>query len=245
MRNLCGLKITEDKKLQKAIGEFDFWQEALGNSNGMIIPLYNENLSKLTKEEDAILRQLFSLKFPNVQPPSNLNASMILGPDFSDFTLIDVPGDGNCGITSVLVAGGEMSQKFGTDSNGCLVLDEVQREQMIQLRQNASECVPLLHPRGVEIANRLQSIDCWLGGEDFAFIAQAIQRPIVLIQPVSAGDCVYAMINYSVDGNENPLKNKTLSQILKEAPNTIFIYYNGINHFQALVLKKHTSCIIQ
>ncbi|MGX8717393.1 MAG: OTU domain-containing protein, partial [bacterium] len=243
MRNLCGLKIQEGKIVESP-GEFDFWQQALINCPGykdlLVLPLYcdvNTHAPVLADKSNAILHQLFQIKFPNCPHMPTINASYILGTDFSSFSLIDVPGDGNCGISAVLVASRQMGENFSILDDGHLSLTPEQREQVMGLRGRATECIPLLHARGIEISTRLIREGSWIDGEDFAFIARAIQQPIVLIQVATEGSLPYTMTRFTIEGNEEILTNQTPEQLLTNNPRTLFIYFNGVNHFQALLPK--------
>lgn len=240
MRNLCGLKI-QDGKIVNSIGEFDFWQQALKGTSTyegkLVLPLYcdvNAPAPVLAAENNAILHQLFQIKFPKYPHMPTVNASNILGSDFSNFSLIDVPGDGNCGISAVLVASGQMGKGFSISTDGHLSLTSEQKRQMMELRERATECIPLLHDHSIEISNRLGIDGSWIGGEDFAFIARAIGRPIILIQPATEGARPYTMTQFTEDGNEAIVYDRTPEQLLEHNHDTVFIYFNGINHFQAL-----------
>ena len=252
MRNLCGIKIKESKIIE-SFGEFDFWQQALRNcreyEGRLVLPLYCDTGSSvpiLTNQGNAILRQLFQIKFPNYPYMPAINAGHILGPDFSKFSLIDVPGDGNCGISAVLVASGQMDENFPISNGRHLSLTSEQRSQMLELRERATECITLLHDHGIEISNRLISDGSWVGGEDFAFIAKAIQQPIVLIQASTKGISPYTMTRFTIKGNEEILTDQTPEQLLTEDSKTLFIYFNGVNHFQALKRNSSkTKCLLQ
>jgi hypothetical protein len=97
MRNLCGLKI-QDGKIVNSIGEFDFWQQALKGTSTyegkLVLPLYcdvNAPAPVLAAENNAILHQLFQIKFPKYPHMPTVNASNILGSDFSNFSLTKYP----------------------------------------------------------------------------------------------------------------------------------------------------------
>lgn len=252
MRNLCGLKIQEGKIVESP-GEFDFWQQALINcpdhKDLLVLPLYcdvNTHAPVLADKSNAILHQLFQIKFPNCPHMPTINASYILGSDFSNFSLIDVPGDGNCGISAVLVASEQMDKDFSISDDWHLSLTPEQREQVMKLRGRATECIPLLHDHGIEISNRLSRNASWIGGEDFAFIARAIQQPIVLIQAATEGSLPYTMTRFTIEGNEEILTDQTPEQLLTNNPSTLFIYFNGVNHFQAIKRSNSKSkCLLQ
>ena len=161
MRNLCGIKIRKGKIVESP-GEFDFWQKVLTSCSKyegkLVLPLYcdvDTPAPVLADKSNAILHQLFQIKFPNCPHMPTINASYILGSDFSKFSLIDVPGDGNCGISAVLVASGQMVEDFSISDDGHLSLTSEQREQMMELRRRTTHCIPSSHARSVEISTRL------------------------------------------------------------------------------------------
>lgn len=245
MRNLCGFKITENGKVQEAIGEFDFWQEAISEitsknpelKKAYILPIYKN--VELDDNDKILLNQLFALKFLNIQGPTRMDASVILGSDFENFEIIDVPGDGNCGITSALVASGQISQNFETEQNGILSLTKEQKEKVIFCRQSAAkQALALPLSDGLSITTRCGFMGNWIENTDFVFVAQAINKPIVLVQPVVGDQRGYAMHLFTLDGQEqiyNSNAHETPQDIKTKHPNVVFIYFNGINHFQALV----------
>lgn len=251
MRNLCGIKIEKGKNVESC-GEFDFWQKALMGCSGykdqLVLLLYCE-IDKpapvLSDKGNAILHQLFQVKFPNCPHMLTTNASNILGSDFSNFSLIDVLGDGNCGIIATLVASGHMDEKFSISEDGHLSLTPEQREKMINLRQSAGQYIPETHERRTEISARLIRDGSWIDGGDLSFVARAMQQPIVLIQASTEGR-PYTMIRFTTEGNEGILTDQTPEQLLKNDPRTLFIYFNGINHFQALKRNSSESkCLLQ
>ena len=78
----------------------------------------------------------------------------------------------------------------------------------------------------------------WIENTDFVFVAQAINKPIVLVQPVVGDERGYSMHLFTPDRPErtcNDNAHKTPQDIKTKHPNAVFIYFNGINHFQALV----------
>ena len=99
--------------------------------------------------------------------------------------------------------------------------------------------------RSVEISTRLIREGSWVDGEDFAFIARAIQQPIVLIQAATEGSLPYTMTRFTIEGNEEILTDQTPEQLLTNNPRTLFIYFNGVNHFQALKRNNKSKCLLQ
>ena len=168
-----------------------------------------------------------------------MDASVILGSDFENFEIIDVPGDGNCGITSALVASGQISQNFETEQNGNLILTKEQRGEVILCRQSAAnQALALPLSDRLSIATRCCFIGNWIENTDFVFVAQAINKPIILVQPVVGDQRGYAMHLFTLDGQQqvyNSNAQETPHNIKIQHPNAVFIYFNGINHFQALV----------
>ena len=172
-----------------------------------------------------------------------INAEIVLGADFSNFSLIDVPRNGNCGISAVLVASGILEGKFPISNEGQLLFSDDQLEQVRNLRQQAAKCVLSLPNCVNENSTHLVDERMTLNNGDFTFVSMAMQRPIVLVQPSATGDNPYTIISFSKDGNETKLtSDQTPEQLLAKNPETLFIYFNGINHYQALKQKDPSTC---
>lgn len=173
-----------------------------------------------------------------------INAEIVLGADFSNFSLIDVPRNGNCGISAVLVASGILEGKFSISNEGQLLFSDDQLEKVRNLRQQAeTKCVLSLANGVNEISTHLVDERMTQNNGDFTFVSVAMQRPIVLVQPSATGDNPYTMIRFSTKGHETKLtSDQTPKQLLAKNPETLFIYFNGINHYQALKQKDPSTC---
>lgn len=55
------------------------------------------------------------------------------------------------------------------------------------------------------------------------------------------------MTHFTIEGNEEILTDKTPEQLLTNNQSTLFIYFNGVNHFQALKQNKSgkSKCLLQ
>jgi len=66
-------------------------------------------------------------------------------------------------------------------------------------------------------------------------IAKLADRDIVLIQADDKNPQNYTFKFFDANGFNTDLQDKNLKSVFEKNPNTAFIYYNGVNHFQALV----------
>jgi len=143
------------------------------------------------------------------------------------YDLVNVAGDGNCLVSSILLAKGEIDWKFYYDDEERMsFLTEDQKQKVEQLRQSAASFLT------GSLGTQMAAMGTWLGGEHMNALAQAIERPIVLIQPTDDPEIV-SMLLY--DGkNENPLSPQNIGDLNWGDPDSIFIYYAD-NHFQAII----------
>ena len=178
---------------------------------------------------------------------------MVLGIDFSGFKLVDIPIGNDQPILAALVASGRTAPHF-QNSEGFLILSPEQQEQVLAFRRLMSTCVPLLHEHSMEISDALQIFSNRLNIDHFPFIARALGRPIILVQPAMVYDesaietsKAYSMTCFAPDCHGGRNVTKSAERILDQIHGYVFIYFNGVNHFQALLPKtkeKDGKCII-
>ena len=193
-----------------------------------------------------MLHQLFRIKFSHCPPCKTVPAEMVLGIDFSGFKLVDIPIGNDQPILAALVASGGMVPRF-QNPEGFLILSPEQQEQIGRFRQLMSEHVP------PEMA--LQILGTRLDIKDFPFIARELGRPIILVQPAMVYDesaiedsKSYSMTCFAPDCHDGRNVTESAKRILDQIPGSVFIYFNGVNHFQALLPKtkeeEDGKCII-
>ncbi len=251
-RNLLSY-ILVNGRIEESIGEFTFWQTFLYRNslsrNTRVLPLYCDSLPTALKTFKPLLQQLFLIKFPECPLLPDTDAVAILDNKFLNFSLIDVPRDGNCGPVALLVASGEMDPRLlrSISTTDCPILSTEQYYSSISdLRQNlAKSILSLQHTHKTEIANRLGTLGSMIAPNDLAFVARAMQRAIVLVQPSTKIMTPYEMVKFTPEGNEEQVTFLSPEQILKNDPRVLFIYFNGVNHFQALKQKASSHCSIQ
>jgi hypothetical protein len=166
------------------------------------------------------------LELPSIEPPT-LEFESPPPERRSNYTIINVPNDGECGITAVLLGMGE----------------ETSLNNICALRQAAAALEP---PEGAEPTlveeQRRRIARGWLAIEDFHYIAQAIGRPILVITNVNG---VWNYYRFEVNGAGTngaiPGGQPGAKAILDDNPNCLFVYHeskdggDATRHFQAIV----------
>ncbi|MDR0393328.1 MAG: hypothetical protein LBH52_03825 [Puniceicoccales bacterium] len=155
----------------------------------------------------------------------------------TNYKTINVPPDGNCGIAAVLCGLGlQASYDSGT---------------ILDLRTRAADLVPS-EDDGLDLSlvqaqkTRIAGWKKWLAIEDFQYIAQVIERPIVVITDVDNVWNYYRFevgrpgANGSIPGGLMGAE-AILDQYVQANDEPLFVYHqskgDGIRHFQALVHK--------
>lgn len=114
-----------------------------------------------------------------------------------DYKLVNVVGDWNCLVSAILLAQGEIDEKFYYDKKENLsFLTKEQTDKVKELRISASKNLT-----GVAKA-QMETMGTWLGGEHINALAKAVGKTIVLIQSTTDLDKV-SMISYDGE-NEKP-----------------------------------------
>lgn len=217
--------------------EKDLLRKATANQKALFESIFIEIADEQSMDCDEIKKILFSADFfdVNMRKSDNLcelgrikNFAKING---KEYDLVNVAGDGNCLISAILLAKKEIGREFYYDNKeGMSFLTEDQEQKVEQLRQIAA-----LFLTG-SLQTQMATMGTWLGGEHINALAQAIEKPIVLIQPTENPEEV-SMVLY--DGENEKLLNpqkKEFNWDLNLEEGTLFIYYAN-NHFQALVPK--------
>ncbi len=214
--------------------EKDLLRKATTNQKALIEAILIEIANEQSMDYNEMKKILFSDDFfdVNMRKSDNLcelgtikNFANING---EEYDLVNVAGDGNCLIAAILLANGEIDREFYYDDEERMsFLTEDQKQKVEQLRQSAASFLT------GSLGSQMAAMGTWLGREHMNTLAQAIKKPIVLIQPTKNLKEV-SMILY--DGkNEKPLKPQTKEDIRDlNWVDPIFIYYAD-NHFQAIV----------
>lgn len=150
------------------------------------------------------------------------------------YRIQDVPGDGNCGVWAVLVSNGEITQvqlKDLMDAYNSLKKSKNYSPAWSDCREELMKASQDSVGRMVNLRKAFDTSGQWVSGEDLPKIAGAINKPIILVQMKDG------ILTYTLYSNENGVEilTGTIDQIFRNHPNAIFIYYNGTNHFQAIV----------
>ena len=77
----------------------------------------------------------------------------------------------------------------------------------------------------------------WVSEEDLQMVASGISLPIILIQR-REGITTYTLYDSENAGANLTDPTKTARDIFQERSEAIFIYFDGVNHFQAVVPQK-------
>ncbi|MDR0647212.1 MAG: hypothetical protein LBF43_02115 [Puniceicoccales bacterium] len=156
----------------------------------------------------------------------------------TNYTPMDVPDDGDCGIAAVL-CGLNPEQFFAEDPH----------DHILRLRHDAAELVPLEDDGSglmQEQKTRIASGKRWLAIEDFQYIARVIERPILVITNVD-GSWNWHRFELEGEGESGsgiiPDGRAGVEAILdanfEDNPGRLFVYHESrgdvIRHFQAIV----------
>lgn len=146
------------------------------------------------------------------------------------YQILDVPGDGNCGIWAVLVAAGEITQE---ELQALMkAYNEVQTQYGIGV--NWINCKEILEEKAKEAVEKMEEYreeakrGVWVdSGKDLPNISKKLGKSIVFISPTQ--------IEYYIDG-ECTILYDSIGQIMKGYPEAVFIYFDPEHrHYQAIV----------
>lgn len=217
--------------------EKDLLRKATANQKALFESIFIEIADEQSMDCDEIKKILFSADFfdVNMRKSDNLcefkTTKSFAKINGKEYDLVNVADDGNCLISAILLAKKEIGREFYYDNKeGMSFLTEDQEQKVEQLRRSAA-----LFLTG-SLRTQMATMGTWLGGEHINALAQAIEKPIVLIQPTENPEEV-SMVLY--DGENEKLLNpqkKEFNWDLNLEEGTLFIYYAN-NHFQALVPK--------
>lgn len=153
------------------------------------------------------------------------------------YRIQDVPGDGNCGIWAVLVAAGEITPE---ELQALMkAYNEAQTQYCIGV--NWRDCKEILKEKAKEAVEKMESFrkthnlgnpGDWIDNiNDLPKISEALGRPIVLIT-IFEGHTTYSLYNRT---ELALLYGQTIKGIRENNSDAIFIYFDGVNHYQAIV----------
>jgi len=207
------VKVNRDGQ-ETFIGEGEMFKER--NHFDGIVTYLNEP-RQLNMVEQAILRRLTDDRYLTREKSNKQDAVMVLGSQFAGFDLVN--SDEN-NIESLLRETPIEVTKisFGNFYN-------VVNEHVAYCKKTYSSfCTPY-----AESTIRFQ-----IELENLNALAEDIQKPIVLVRLDDKNPQNFMFKKFHMDGREE-LCTDVFSEIKEKNPNAVFIYYNGVNHFQALV----------
>ncbi len=226
------------------IGEFDILQEifdkfvfrayhhCLINGN----QLYETNLEKLNTylRNHQLDPNFIRPKYYECIKSDFRAANTIAFLQQEDFLLehfaLHVPSDGNDAIWAVMQA---MPSKKDYSKDKFSIENEDEYQQMLKLRSKFAETVK----NNGNIYSRFKENHHRIKVDDFSYIAKTINYNIIVIEP---GDTRFK-INIFTDDGSIPYQQDKLP---KTDEKTVYIYYNGYNHYQPLQLfSKHDKNI--
>ena len=158
------------------------------------------------------------------------------------YKLVDVPGDGHCGVWAVLAGMGaidlsECIRPQHSDYGGRPIATSKQKEIMITLRKRAEqEALKAVHtnPSAAGCAARLGLRDKspTLETVDFQYIAQAIGRPIVVSQYQGNVEVYRTICDPKETEPTSLFRGEFNNQQLRQG-NPIRLYFDG-GHYQLM-----------
>jgi hypothetical protein len=205
---------------------------SLGRSIGRAWRVVKESVS-------AFFRKLFGKKSKAPTGLSGVEMTSVRSPKYK---LVDVPGDGHCGVWAVLAGMGaidlsECIRPQHSDYGGRPIATSKQKEIMITLRKRAEqEALKAVHtnPSAAGCAARLGLRDKspTLETVDFQYIAQAIGRPIVVSQYQGNVE-VYRTICDPKETEPTSLFREDFNNQQLRQGNPIRLYFDG-GHYQLM-----------
>lgn len=223
-RNVLGLvKGTVDGQ-ETLIGEGAMFREQNGNT---CIVTYLVGLKQpQTDVEKAVLKNIrdmfdYEITFTR-ESQDSIDAEIALGKDFAGFNLVNVPQE-NSAIEAIKKIDQNLENKDFYQEIG-IIDDQVNFTIGFQ-RKFAREYIPQDQLKAqTEFGN-------------LSIIARRAEKSIVVVQSDETKPSQYTLNQFDAHGQITPCEG-TLQQIREQNPNAVFIYYNGVNHFQALVPKE-------
>ena len=158
------------------------------------------------------------------------------------YRLVDVPGDGHCGVWAVLAGMGaiklsECIRPQHGDYGGCPIATSKQKKIMINLRQRAAgEALKAVHTNlsaaGSAARLGLRDKSPTLETVDFQYIAQAIGRPIVISQYQGKVEAYRTICDPKETEPTSLFREDFNNQQLRQG-NPIRLYFDG-GHYQLM-----------
>lgn len=222
-RNVLGLvKGTVDGQ-ETLIGEGAMFREQNGNT---CIVTYLGEERQLDKIEQAVLTKIQSKLNYGInivdKRQDSIDAGIALGKDFAGFKLVNVPRE-NSAIEAIKKIDQNLENKDFYQEIG--IIDDQVNFTIDFQREFAREYIPQDQLKAqTEFGN-------------LSIIARRAEKSIVVVQSDETKPSQYTFNQFDAHGQITPCEG-TLQQIREQNPNAVFIYYNGVNHFQALVPKE-------
>ncbi|MBR1843389.1 MAG: hypothetical protein IJ793_00710 [Opitutales bacterium] len=179
---------------------------------------------------------------PKVSTPSTASVKKDAASSPPKYQLVDVPGDGHCGVWAVLAGMGaidlsECIRPQHSDYGGRPIATSKQKEIMVTLRKRAEqEALKAVHtnPSAAGCAARLGLRDKspTLETVDFQYIAQAIGRPIVVSQYQGNVEVYRTICDPKEKEPTSLFRDEFNNQQLRQG-NPIRLYFDG-GHYQLM-----------
>jgi hypothetical protein len=167
-----------------------------------------------------------------------------------DWKIQNVPGDGHCGfwsaVTSMINTGDftfarqEGNGYFADDFSKMSAL----REDVYQLMREKASVEPVSghssqeirqHIAGGASAGRLCPPIYWMWQEDFPYLAEATDHPVVVVAPTKDRHSVTYNV-FEADGTPVDVRDLgSLKAFFQSHRGVIKIFHNGGNHYQAII----------
>ncbi len=210
-RNVLGLVKVNIDGQETFIGEGEMFKER-NRFDGVIVTYLNEP-RQLNVIEKAILNKIIDIFQLGVSYINNcpqfLDANDALGDQFEGFNLVNVPRE-NSAIAATLNANGESLDRVDEISNNI--------SNFLQIHNLDFETSYCMNHDALR---------------DINSIAYNINKSIVVVQSDDKNPQTYTFKKFDTNGQVTT--PKSFEEIKEKNPNAVFIYYNGVNHFQAMV----------
>ena len=210
-REVCSIVLYPNTELdQKIRDQLSPQQTTATLQNLELGPIHRAILNRVTNK-------LNDMYLPKIKQDS-IDAEDVLGSQFEGFNLVNVPRENSAieAIKKVIPNSG--NRNFFNIQNS---IEEVTDNYVLQQLMFSTSSLPRdMIKQQVEI-DHLQ---------DMASLAD---RDIVLIRSDDKNPQNYTFKKFDTNGQETT--PKSFEEIKEKNPNAVFIYYNGVNHFQALV----------
>ena len=213
----------------------------LGGTASLPLPPLTSVLSGRLNRDIIPAPDPFTVSSEIGTPPHSTERPETIPVEFKEklagYQIQNVPEDGNCGVWAVLVAAGEITLgELGE------LMDAYESLKKEGYSPNWKDCGEILEKASEKATTtminfrknyNLGEAGDWIREEHLPQLSEVLEKPIVVVYAID-GLPVYTLYS-STERHGKVLEEKTIEEIMTKYSGAIFIYFDGVNHFQAVV----------